>query len=597
MFARTILTTLVSVCLLSVGISQDCFAEVSAELEQAKSNIISLIRDSNYAEADVQMQELISNFSTEKNLAEAIHEIAQQYQESEKFVEAIELSRYALENWPQTPSNIWLQMRLAVCNIALGNDSLAQNAINTLTTEYSQHPQLPLTLYILAEQYRLSLKPEKAKDLYEQIITNHPDSPFADKAELGFLQADVISNFMSQNNDLAEEALNNLFDNFAGHPDISDTLFWVAERLYWSNKYEEAKIIYQQIIQDYPDSPIINESKSGFSKAEIMSLIISQKDEQAKEAFDKLIADFSERPDISETVYRVAKKYEEIKKPYKAFQFHQYNVENFPEDIHAMWSQVEVVYFHIRDFNEPAADAACNKLLTAFSNQPTLLKEVYNVADLYNRIGRYDKSSQLYQHIIDNRSNSENSIWAKTSMAKLNILFENETEAEKSLANLISDFNDHPDLSQLVFKIGEDYYEEAFYFENEGQTQKAKEYFTKAIAIWEKVTTELPETDTTPYAHYLSGRCYQRFGQAKQAIEHYNAVVSKWPDFEFACDAQYLIACCTEKLIRSGDISLAEGAEKIRQACQNVLDNYPNSLSAKPAGGMLKDWENLRIED
>ena len=57
----------------------------AGEIEQIKSEIISLLQAGNYAEANTQTQKLIDDFAETWHLGEVIHEIAQQYQDSEKY--------------------------------------------------------------------------------------------------------------------------------------------------------------------------------------------------------------------------------------------------------------------------------------------------------------------------------------------------------------------------------------------------------------------------------------------------------------------------------------------------------------------------------
>jgi len=102
----------------------------------------------------------------------------------------------------------------------------------------------------------------------------------------------------------------------------------------------------------------------------------------AQAAVDKLLSDFSKHQGISQVIHDVAQHYERAKGNLeKALELHRYNVEHFSSDMYAMWSQVELVYSHIRDGNDVAANAAFEKLMAAFSEQPTLPKEIYQVGD------------------------------------------------------------------------------------------------------------------------------------------------------------------------------------------------------------------------
>jgi len=125
---------------------------------------------------------------------------------------------------------------------------------------------------------------------------------------------------------------------------------------------------------------------------------------------------------------------------------------------------------------------------------------------------------------------------------------------QASLDNLIADFNNHPHLAEAIFTLGEKYYNEAFWCENDGLDTEAGENFAKALTVWEKIVTELPPSPFTPQAYYLSAVCYRDFGEYKKAIEYCEKVVNDWPDYRRAWHARFIIRRCYEKLKQQGRI-------------------------------------------
>jgi len=317
------------------------------------------------------------------------------------------------------------------------------------------------------------------------------------------------------------------------------------------------------------------------SQVEIINFYIRGGDFAAADvAFEKLLTVFAEQPTLPKEIYQVAGRYDELKKYDKARQLYQYNVEHFPDynDVQVMWSQVEIIKSHIRDANEPAADAAFNKLLAVFSQQPTISKEIYEVANAYSKAGRYEKANRLYKHVVEHWPGSTGEMWAKMDLAKTDIGLGNYTAADKTIDILIADFNDNPELPTAIFMLGEEYYNLAFRHENEGRDTEAKEHFRKALAIWERIVTELPESDATATAHayYFSAGCYRKLGKYEKAVEHFQTVVDTWPNYQYAWSAQCLIGECYEKLRDSGAISEAEANPLIEQAYQAVIEKYPD---------------------
>jgi hypothetical protein len=105
------------------------------------------------------------------------------------------------------------------------------------------------------------------------------------------------------------------------------------------------------------------------------------------------------------------------------------------------------------------------------------------------------------------------------------------------------------------------------------------------------VIAELPESPSTTQAYYLSARCYEKAGDYSKSIAFSRAVVEKWPEHQFAWNAQFCIASCYQGLVWSGQIPMEEGAAKVRQACEELLAKYPQSMAAPAAREILNRWQ------
>ncbi len=186
-------------------------------------------------------------------------------------------------------------------------------------------------------------------------------------------------------------------------------------------------------------------------------------------------------------------------------------------------------------------------------------------------------------------------MWSQMGMALSDIRtgdIETAEDVHAVIDRLILDFNDHPGLPQAVFQVGEEYWNEGFRCENAARNDQAKECFRKALGVWERVIAELPESPTTTQAYYLSARCYEKAGDYSKAIAFSRTVVEKWPEHQFAWNAQFCIASCYQELVWSGQIPMEEGAPKVRQACEELLAKYPQSMAAPAARDILKRWQS-----
>ena len=432
------------------------------------------------------------------------------YNTSKKYEKAIEINRYNVEHFPKDIHAMWSQMNIIRAYISDGNEPDADAAFDKLLAVFSQQPTLPEEIWRLAKMHSRLKRDDKAFELYQYNVEH-----FTKDIHAMWSQMDIIRAYISNGNEpAADAAFNKLITIFSQHPTLPEEVWRLAKMYSGLKRNDKAFELYQYNVEHFP-----KDIHAMWSQMDIIRTYITDGNEPvADAAFDKLLAVFSQQPTLPEEVWRLAKMYSGLKRDDKALKLYQYNVEHFPKDIHAMWSQMNIIRAYISDGNEPAADAAFNKLLAVFSDQPTLPDEVYRIADLYNQTGRYNKANelykkalQLYQYVIDSHPDSNDLMWEKAGTARSNIALGNDVAAEATINNLIADFKDRPDLPLLISQMGEKYCYQAFQDENEGRDAEARDHFTKALAIWQRVIRELPACAGTSSAYYYSAVCYRHW--------------------------------------------------------------------------------------
>lgn len=291
-------------------------AEALARLSQEKSNIVSLIKDGDYASAQTLTQKLLADFPQNPALPEALYEIAETFllygasdRDKDKYGRAQEVYRQIIANYPDSPfadkaalGNAKTKVRYFI--VAQDFNSAGQ-ALDEMAAAFENDPNLPDELYWIGRGYGYWERHEDEKDAYQQIIQNYPDNQYADRARIGFVKANVQSLIVSKEYEAAEQALDKLVEDFSEHPDLPESLYWIAERYNWSDRYEEAESVHQEIIEDFPDSPFAEDAELGYSKADVLSLMTSKEYNEAAEAIDTLFADFNDNPKFATAVLAI----------------------------------------------------------------------------------------------------------------------------------------------------------------------------------------------------------------------------------------------------------------------------------------------------
>jgi len=425
----------------------------------------------------------------------------------------------------------------------------------------------------------------QAEQIYLQILKDYPGSDHALKAQKKLAMLYINTGEDSQ----AEIAYQQLIANFSQNPGVAKAVWQIAQTYKKAREYQKAIELYRYVVNNWPGDIIALSAQSSLA----ISFELSSDKAAADAAYERLLQVLPDYEVTAEDVYWIAKTFNWANLAAKASGVHQYNVEHFPGEKHALWSQVEVIFHHIRSGDESASDTEVDRFLSIFAGHPALPRDVYNVAKEYDKAGRHRKALELYQYVIEHRPADED-IYARMSASMAYIGLGDDANALAVTDGLIFDFYDHSDLAGVVFHIGEQYYEKAFRAENEALETQAKENFEKALTVWEKIITDLPVSDpNTPKAYYFSAVCYRRQGEYEVAIEYYSIVLDNWPNYEYAWVAQFRIARCYEKLASSGRIPKTEAAAQICQACEKLLANYPESKGVKPALDLLEYWDSI----
>jgi len=498
--------------------------------------VYSYISDANDTAAAAACDKLITVFSEQETLPKEIHQVAMKYSGSGQSEKAYALHQYNVEHFPDYNGLdvIWSQSELIRLDLQAGFYESACAGAEALLGWPPDQNDLPREIHVTAKRFAEAGKHDKAYELYRYNIEHFPRDMYALWSQAEIVYAHINGGDFAA----ADAACDKLLSLFTDQESLPKEVYQVAEAYNKANRSDKAVELCRYIVERWPSS-----DHALLAQRDLTIRSIDADDEfAAQAAVDKLLSDFSKHKGISQVIHAVAQHYERAKGNLeKALELHRYNAEHFSSDMYAMWSQVEIVYSQIRDGNDVAANTAFDKLMAAFSDQPTLPKEIYQVGDEYAKALNYDKAGALYQYVLANWPDTEYEMWAKSGIVKLDIYFGNDANVQPALDELIADFNDHPGMPEAIFGIGKQYYKKAFQCEDQGHTAEAKDYYQKALRVWNKIITDLPSSPVTPHAYFFSAACYRRLGQYDIATDYCKKVVESWPNYEYVRDARFMI--------------------------------------------------------
>jgi tetratricopeptide (TPR) repeat protein len=501
--------------------------------------------------------------------------------------------------------------------IQSGNLTEAHSQIEKLKSDYAQNSQLPCALYWIGRRYEWSNRTDEAKTVYQQVMRDYSGNEYAAKCSLSLARQNVLSLIISGEYDSARDAVDKLLTDFANEPALPETLYWVARRYGWSDRYEEEKNLYQKIIQDYPNDSFAYKARLGFARANVLSFILSQKFDQADATIDELTADFADHPDLPDALYWIAEGYRWAHRWEDAKDLYQKVVKNYPNSSAAGGARiglakVEVLALIAAD-NYAGAKKELHKLITTFVTNPDLPETLYWIAREYEWIGMYEDANGVYEQILRKYPDGAFADKARLGTAAMTVrllIVSGQIEASRTaLQDLKNKFAGHSELPATLrmiarsyegadtYELASDVYQQTIETSPDGASENstqldiarmkvcsliASEQFQPALSALSCLIADfndhpdLAKTVLTIGAEYAEmADEYERQGDSAKAIDYSRRAIKVWEKIitdlpasaDLTPEAYYLTAARLHKL---------NEFDKAIECCQTIIDTWPD---------------------
>jgi len=333
----------------------------------------------------------------------------------------------------------------------------------------------------------------------------------------------ALSNIALGDDPNTQAAVEKLIADFNDHPTLPAALCNIARRYKWSGKHEQAKGVYQQIIQRYPDSPQAERALSDILGINILGFIRSGRDADAQAAVDKLIADFNDQPGLPGVISKIEEAYY-----IRILAAETWVRENYLHPV-KIWEKV------------------MSKFPDFFHGDPDLY---YFIADCYRQLGEYEKAVEYYGIVAANWTQNGYAVLSNVAVPRA----EDDDAAgdyealHETIDRLIADFGDHPGLACVVTRSGHGYRRRANDARRGGLSKEAEADNFKAIALYDRVINEFGTSAFVASSYFFSALCYHDLGQWQDALNCCNRLLDSWPDYKYAPWARRLAQDCSERL-------------------------------------------------
>ena len=272
-----------------------------------------------------------------------------------------------------------------------------------------------------------------------------------------------------------------------GETDQSEPLYRAGNQCEEQKRNEEAKTLYQQVLQQYPDSEVAAGARLHLSRYNVLSLISSGNDTAAQSEIAAIEAAFPNHPDMPWYLYGVANQYEEQKKDDKAKAIYQQILQRYSSTPFAAGAKLHLSKYDVLSRmaagNQKTLDIDIEKMMADNANHPDMPWFIYYIANQYEELKDCQKAKDYYQKILQKYPDSAVASGAKLHFSRFNVLSQiiagDESNAEAEIGNIESKFQNHPDLPWYLYGVANQYEEKANY-------EKAKSVYRKIIQNYSK---------------------------------------------------------------------------------------------------------------
>ena len=412
------------------------------------------------------------------------------------------------------------------CCILAGDDPNAEAGIERLKGDFGGREGAGEVVHQVAYMYHHKAKDyEKARELYEWVVANHPADKKAIRAQMG-----IAKIFIETGDDPnAEAAVEKLIRDYGDDDGIAKAVDHLADECREKGDYHRAIKLYNKVASDYSESERATGAMSGAARC----YIALGDDPNAQSVIEGLVNNYgSDYQLLSKALSEIAKAYEDDGLYHKAKTVRQVIMTQAEDsnNTFSLESAKNRIIIYMDEGNDVAALAEINNLVADYNDQSDLGKILFEVADKYYHVGR-DYLKQAVE--------------AKKQ----------EDEAEESWNRAKAD-----ELFELTAEIAEK--------------------ITRNIPLTDK--------DTLVEAYHLAAENLRRLEQFEKAADYYQRVVGLDPEYRWAGSSLYLVGYCLRHLAREIDYDKSVFEPVIKEINEDVVENYPDCSAARPARKWLK---------
>jgi tetratricopeptide (TPR) repeat protein len=561
----------------------DSTEAIGAQVRMGKS----YLKLGDYKAAAAAVNNLLSDFSQDGQIAERAYEIAQECFVYRQYSSARQGYEYIIANKADSEYASRALGGLVKVNLCLEDEEAAMKLLDELLVDYAADPKVVEVINDVACQYRSLRRYDEAIGLYNYVLENYPDDSQAIWAQVRLVKSYVC---LRQDEGVAG-GIEKLLKDFAGDKRLFEAVCDLAQHCQDYYRYGQAQLLYQYVADNKAENKYAFEAAKGLIKAKIC--LGDEKGSQ--ELLDGLSGKFAEDGRIVKVIDDAAGQYHDLGDDGRAIELYKYVLENYRDNKSTLWCQVHLVEACNSQPGQESVDDELERLLSDFKGHADLEDAVYGMGKYFYDYCRYGKVVRVCRFLMENYSEGKYGSRPLCLLARAHVCAGNYDEADAAVAQLQQEFSGDDYLSRGICEI-------AICYQQKGELEKAAKLYDYVsacqsgdrvrYAVWKGAADAMvamcygddPNTSVIlddlcikftgdpelPMVLFDVAEYYFLGGQYDKAAERFGFLLEEYPGDGFPeHKVAYFAGICCDRL---GDY------QRAIKYYSKVADEYPDSL-------------------
>lgn len=529
------------------------------------------IRHGDFAAAKRETDVMIGRFSEQPTLPEQLHQIAEEYRYAEEADRSFELHQYNATHSPVS-SKYTMQSQGALVHYLIEHKEFypAEVEYQDLLSRFKDQPTLSQEIYQFAVKYNGVGEKEKALELHRYNVEHFPATSLHAMQSQGAIVHHCIE---TKDFEAAKREIDAMTGRFSEQESFPQELYQFALKYQGVGATEKAIELHRYNSARSPASS----KYSLWSQGALIHYYINQKDyEAAQKGCEAMISRFTEQETLSHELHLIADKYQGAGQYALSRSLCEYGLATFGDIDSKLNFKGVTVKMLLAENKNAEAESVCSELLALCTNQSQMTRVLIHLGSAYHHAKHWNQAATYFQNAVEKANSPEEKLDAHAGLAKARIRMSSDfSEISSILDVVLTECEDCKGVGLRGVQIGEEYYYLGSEALKNTENDRAKEYLTQAVALWNSVLES--NTDSQGECYYLTGMCFYEVGNYTESIKAFEQIHQLYPTFQYADYCLFMQGRCLEKLVEYGEVALTEATTTITTIYSQLVSEYPKS--------------------